>query len=440
MRIQYDELLPALKRLLPDERLDFLGRAVRFIRRMRTISACALVWATVLSRFGSGKPGFEQARHWYERLTGFRLWPRPFQVRFKSPAAVRLFEQAFRQAISGWADRKPARHRLAKMFTDIIAWDSTVMHVADELQPLFQGTRHAKAMLKAVLGISVWGMLPVFASVVPGSRNDNILGPSPKQLKPGTLVLFDKGFGAVERLRSFVNANIFFLCPMRLNGHAHIVQIHRAPSRIKRLLRARPEGLSLREVLPKKKRVRKIWDLQVLIRPAPTVALSKEPVAVRLVIMPGPKGQQHPYLTNLSTVWKPAALRELYRLRWQIELVFKELKQYLNLRVIPTKDPFAAQCFVWASLLALVLSRAVATWLVPLPKLTGLSAELRPMVLTRALRSNVRLLARAMAQRPKDAAETLRFLAEELLIEARQLARDRDDSFRRLPPLVSRAA
>jgi hypothetical protein len=38
------------------------------------------------------------------------------------------------------------------------------------------------------------------------------------------------------------------------------------------------------------------------------------------VIVPGPKGKQHPYLTSLApALWKPRALRELYRLRWQIE-------------------------------------------------------------------------------------------------------------------------
>src|SRR5512142_1908069 len=95
MHVRYDKLVPTLKAVLADDALDLLGRAVAFIRRLREIRACLFVWSVVLSRFGSGRPGFEQARQWYRRLGGSELWPRPFQIRFKSPNAVKLFEQAF---------------------------------------------------------------------------------------------------------------------------------------------------------------------------------------------------------------------------------------------------------------------------------------------------------------------------------------------------------
>ena len=92
MKVDYDALEPALKRLLPSEKIDNMGRAMAFIRRLRAINASAFVWSMVLSRFGHGVPGFEQARQWYRRLTGTWIWPRPFQVRFKSAAAVRLLD------------------------------------------------------------------------------------------------------------------------------------------------------------------------------------------------------------------------------------------------------------------------------------------------------------------------------------------------------------
>src|SRR5689334_7369547 len=99
MTVQYDKLVPALKTLLPDDRLSVLGRAVAFIRRLREIEASVFVWSVVLSRFGSGRPAFEQARQWYERLGGASIWRRPFQMRFKTHRAVQLFEQAFEAAV-----------------------------------------------------------------------------------------------------------------------------------------------------------------------------------------------------------------------------------------------------------------------------------------------------------------------------------------------------
>ena len=83
------------------------------------------------------------------------LWPRPFRLRFKSPATVRLFEQTFDEAVALWRTRRPARHPLARIFPDIVAWDSMLVQVADELRIFFKRTRAAAASLKVLLGVSI---------------------------------------------------------------------------------------------------------------------------------------------------------------------------------------------------------------------------------------------------------------------------------------------
>lgn len=446
MSVKYDRLVPALKSLLPAEELDRLGFATRFVRRLRAVSASMFVWAVVLSRFGQGVPGFDQARRWFNRLRQTDIWPRPFQMRFKSPAVVRMFEEAFDAAVKPWrSTKRGSRHLLGRYFADIVTWDSTLVQVSDSLRKHFKGTRATPASLKVALGVSLWGLVPMAARIVAGNCHDMKLGPPLEAFRKGTLLLFDKGFVAYERLQEIEDAGHFFLCPMRLNGDAEIVKVHRAPAFVKKAMkrfpslpetpRARPQGLMLRDVLPKEKTVRKNWDLEVLVRGS-----AKSPVRVRLVIVPGPDGKQRPYLTNLSsTEWRPPALRELYRLRWQIELVFKELKQHLNLTAMPSKDPYAVQVFAWASLIALALSRIVADWLAPLRRYAGLSFALRPAILTRALRSNIKLLGRALTLRPRRAVAFLEVLADQLLDEACQPAPHRVDSFKRLEKLLNAA-
>jgi hypothetical protein len=180
MSVRYDRLVPTLKALLPHDALSLLGRAVAFIRRLREIEASILVWSVVLSRFGSGRPAFEQACQWYERLGGVRIWRRPFQMRFKTPRAVQLFEQAFQAAVAPWrnAQRPRSRHPLQRCFADVVVWDSTVMQVADSLKNVFKGTRSAKASWKACVAITVFGLLPVFAEIVSGNRHDMVRIPA----------------------------------------------------------------------------------------------------------------------------------------------------------------------------------------------------------------------------------------------------------------------
>ena len=161
MSPRYDKLVPSLKKLLPDETLSVLGRAVAFIRRLRAIQASVFVWSVVLSRFGEGRPAFEQARQWYRRLTGAEFWPRPFQMRFKSAAAVRLFERVFENAVQPWRGGTRSRHPLARRFPDIAVIDSTVLQVADELRTVYKGTRSAVASIKGLLTVSIFGLVPL---------------------------------------------------------------------------------------------------------------------------------------------------------------------------------------------------------------------------------------------------------------------------------------
>jgi hypothetical protein len=438
MSVRYDRLVPALKALLPDDTLSLLGRAVAFIRRLREIEASLFVWSVVLSRFGSGRPAFEQARQWYERLGGTSIWRRPFQMRFKTPRAVRLFELAFRTAVTPWRNprQRRARHPLQRCFPDIVVWDSTVMQVSDSLKKVFKGTRSAKASLKACVAISVFGLLPLFAEVVSGNRHDMVLFPPLDLFQQGTLLLFDKGFSCYARLRTIAEAGHFYLCPMRLNGNALIVKVRSGPAYARKALRRQSEGVLLRDLLPAKKRLGRAWDLDVLVRPQAN-ATDKTWIPTRLVIVPGPEGKQHPYLTNLdAALWKPRALRELYRLRWQIELVFKELKQHLHLETLPSTDRHAVQVLAWASLVALALSRCVAAWIQPLTLMTGLSSPTRPHLVTRALRASVHILGRALVGPARHALVYLRLLADELRREARSFETARQDSFRRLLPFL----
>jgi hypothetical protein len=439
MAIAYDSLVQNLKKRLPEDALNALGRAVAFVRRLREIRASLFVWCVVLSRFGQGRPGFEEARRWYERLGGRVVWPRPFQMRFKAASAVALFERAFDQAIAEWRDPRPRRpsHPLARKFPDIVTWDSTGAQVADQLRRRFKGTRSAKAALKILVAVSVYGLLPLFGQIVPGNVHDMLLFPPMTLFRTGTLLLFDKGFASYERLRDIQRAGHFYLCPMRLNGNCRIVKVYKAPARVRKALKRHPEGIKLRSFLPEKKRIRRTWDLEVTVI-ATRKGSDRRPIPTRLVIVPGPEGKQRPYLTNLPCMaWTPTALRELYRLRWQIELVFKELKQYLHLEELPTKDQHAVQIFAWASLIALAVSRTVGRWIMPTTKNAGLASKARPILITRALVSTVRLLGRALVEPLRRALIFLHVLADELVSEIAKLDALREDSFARLRPLLS---
>jgi hypothetical protein len=429
---RYIKLVERIKEVLPQDSLDELGRSVFFIRRLRQVTASSLVWATVLSRFAD-KPGFEQARQWFIRLTGKSVHRRPFQIRFKAAQAVALFSAAFERAVTPWRQpsRPKPRHALAKHFPDVVLCDSSLIQVDDSLRRHFKGVA-AQAAVKLFLTVSAFGLLPLSARLYPGHRHDMTVDLPLQHFARATLFMFDKGFIAWRRLLALQQAGMNLLCPTRYNANPLVVAVHHAPKRMRDALRRHPKGVRLRDLLPIHKRISKSLDFDVIVGPL------RGGVRLRLVIIPGPKRKQRLYLTTLSTrFWPPRALAEIYRLRWQIELVFKELKQHLSLDFVPTADRYAAQAFIWASLLALIVSRACADCLAGLRHLIGLNSSLRLAPLSKALGNHLALLACAL-MRPRSAA-VLKILAIQLVSEAGYHPPRRADSFRRIPPLLTPA-
>jgi len=66
--------------------------------------------------------------------------------------------------------------------------------------------------------------------------------------------------------------------------------------------------------------------------------------------------------TTLTAAFPAAAILDLYRLRWQIELVFKRMKSILGLGHLPKKDPLSAKAWLEGKLFTgLLIERMVRT-------------------------------------------------------------------------------
>jgi len=104
--------------------------------------------------------------------------------------------------------------------------------------------------------------------------------------------------------------------------------------------------------LPKKAEV----DLDVLWQ------MREGPLRCRLVVSYSPKTRKFRYLlTNLPRrAYSSEKVGLAYRLRWQIELLFKEWKSYANLHVFATGKSEIAEGLIWAAIAAATVKRYLA--------------------------------------------------------------------------------
>jgi hypothetical protein len=70
--------------------------------------------------------------------------------------------------------------------------------------------------------------------------------------------------------------------------------------------------------------------------------------------------EYHTYLTNISVdILSAEEIARLYGARWEIELVFKELKSYYRMDQIPSENPNIVKCLIWVAILRLMCSRRI---------------------------------------------------------------------------------
>lgn len=208
-------------------------------------------------------------------------------------------------------------------------------------------------------------------AVVPGKRPDTALAPELSSLlKPGELAAFDKGFWHPKTLRDLDQKGAFFLTPWQRSSHlwaSDPKQPEGPPVRLEVAdqlrsttqnlvqwpevwigdpqcgLKVRVAAFRLSEESANRHRQALRRDMQRKGRTASALSLE---LAGWLILV-----------TNAPAQLLPAsAMSFLYRLRWQVELVFKQCKSFLRIDQTKAKtNIYRIQSEIWARLLAAVV-------------------------------------------------------------------------------------
>jgi hypothetical protein len=187
----------------------------------------------------------------------------------------------------------------------VYAFDATTIDLCLSVYP-WAPFRSTKAAIKLHTLLDVRGSIPSFIHISDGKMHEvNVLDALPPE--PGAFYLLDRGYMDFGRLHALHEAGSFFLI------------------RAKRGLRSKrrysqPVDRTNTPVL-----CDQIGTLEVYC--------SKQgyPTALRRIVVRDEDGKRITFLTN-NTSLAPQIVGELYRLRWQVELFFKWIKQHLRIK------------------------------------------------------------------------------------------------------------
>ena len=368
-----------MRRMFTPATVDDLRARTGYNPRQRQGTALRLM-LTVVEGFLAGQTlTFTSLRAIFVRRFGF-IRPCPFQKRFKQESAAAFFREALKHFVDSVV------HSAGLMlsgpmgrFADVRIYDGTGQRVPPRGRNALPACTKGKAGAKWVMGYSIkTGLLEHGI----GDAETASETPLWRKLVPtftrGVLYLFDLGFFERALFASAQAAGAHVL--MRLKSTAKVrVLSHACPNG-----RAQLSGWSLGYFLQAVSKKRgTVFDLDV------SWGKGKELIHLRLVGYAHKANSIRWYLTTVPRSMLTAnQIIQGYRLRWLIELLFRELKQTSDLGRSFTADANAIAALTYGAMLAHAMVRSIRIQAalaneIPLE-------ELRPLACLHVVRAHVR--------------------------------------------------
>jgi hypothetical protein len=392
--------------------IDELRARTGYNPRQRIGTALRLM-LTVVEGFLLGQTlTFTSLRAIFMRRFGF-IRPCPFQKRFKQASAGAFFRAALEHVVrSVVAAAGITLSGPLGAFEDVRIYDGTGQRVPPKGRASLPGCATDKAGAKWLMGYSIKTGLLEHGLCGAETASETPLW---KKLVPsftrGVLYLFDLGFFERQLFAEAQAAGAHVLMRLKRSAKVRIVG-QRNPNGTVSAVNECSIGYYIKCL---RRRRGTLFDLDV------RWGHGKHAVLLRLVGFAHRYNDIRWYLTTVPR--NQLSARQIilaYRLRWLIELLFREIKQATDLGRSFTSDPHALEALTYGAMLAHVLVRSLRIQAalaneIPLE-------QLRPLACLHVARAYAREIVDALASLCHDAwTRTTRVVTAALLALAREL-------------------
>ena len=208
------------------------------------------------------------------------------------------------------------------------AFDSTTIDLCLSLFPWAQFRRHKSAVKLHTL-LDLRGNIPCFVHVSSGRMAD-VKALDLLPVEPGAFYIMDRGYTDFARLHAFMQRAAFF-----------IIRAKRDLDYTRRSYRQVDKSTGLRS------------DSTILLCGPKTSTLYPDPLR-RITYYAADIDKRFAFLTN-NFVLPALTVAALYKCRWQVELFFKWIKQYLRIKAFYGVSINAVKTQVWIALCVYLL-------------------------------------------------------------------------------------
>ena len=349
-----------LRKMFPEEWLRETARETGLIKRERKIDPTIIFWVLTLSFGVRLQRTLASLKRQYEKEANTTLSDSSWYYRF-TPELVEFLHQCVIHGIEELA-KEPGRNLSKKLerFKDVLIQDSTIVRLHSSLAEQFPAAR--TKTVAAGVKVSV-----LVSAIANGPKTVALYAEKTAEIKTlkigpwikDRILLVDLGFYKTQLFARVAENGGYFISRIRKNMDPVIVSIEEGVHKTKReafigkTVNECIEQLSGKDV-----------DAIVKIafkRRAYKGKQKNDEMKVRLVAVYNEEEEKyHIYITNIQKdILNAKDIAKLYGARWDIELLFKELKSKYALDVLETKSVQVIEALIWTAILTLIVSRRI---------------------------------------------------------------------------------
>ena len=343
-----------LTQLFNSNILEQQARSLGFTKRLRPngVHPMALV-ASLVAALGKGNA--KSIADLHRQFNGMQLTEddfveyKPFHNQLKKQEFPKLMEllakQAMVQLAQGGNHETPEKF---KRFKQVLLQDGSSLTLHAGLASVFPGrfTKTAPAAVECHMTMSLFAQAPTKMTIAADTKSEHDYVPQAHELA-GSLLLADAGYVNLDNFASLAEHGAGFLVRGKKSLNPKIIEAYNGKGR----RQAKVEGKRLKEVSRRTNRS-EVLDMTVEWKKLRCRAIRRWFPEERKYVI---------WLTNLERdEFSAEEVMSFYRCRWQIELLFKELKSDNNMKKFATQQKAIVEGLIWASLLTLILKRLVS--------------------------------------------------------------------------------
>jgi len=343
-----------LTSLISRRTLNDLAGYSGLVQRRRKVDPTALFWTIVLGSASGRDRTLAGLRRCYQKSTGTCLVPSAFYDRFTRSLAW-FFKLVVEELLGRLEIAEGRMQGVLASFREVILTDSTLVRLHDLLERSFPAcrTNHTRASAKLHVVMSVKGQGPSSVKLTSGRQHDGPMFKVGGWVKD-RLLMFDLGYFRYQLFDCIDRHGGYFISRLKDNANPLITAMYQSGGGVPVV------GERLKDVVHRLRREQ--FDVEVEVdfrRREYAGSRSGARRRLRLVGVKNPQtGRYHLYVTNIRPERLSAEeVAVVYRSRWQIELLFKEMKSHYRLDDMPSRKKHIVEALLLASVVTLLASR-----------------------------------------------------------------------------------